>query len=54
MTYERKTTISASEQISASLTVLVSAKEQYDWALEEVDRAEQLTQDYLHQLELTV
>lgn len=48
MSQEKK----ASEQISAFLKFLEQAEKDYEWAIQEESKAEMLTQDYLHQLEL--
>ena len=41
-----------SEQISEFLKLLERAEKEYTWAIQEEMQAENLTQDYLHQLEL--
>ena len=41
-----------SEEISRFLKFLEQTEKDYAWAIEEMNRAENLTQDYLHQLEL--
>ena len=48
MNEERK----LSEQISNFLKLLEQVEKDYTWAIQEEVQAENLTQDYLHQLEL--
>ena len=48
-----KTSQPLSNQISDYLKLMEQAKKDYDWYQEELIRLEQLTQDYLHKLELT-
>ena len=44
--------LKTSDEISRFLQFLEQTEKDYAWAIEEMNRAENLTQDYLHQLEL--
>lgn len=49
----KTTDLKYSETISEFLKQMDQMQKDYDWALQEEDRLEKLTQDYLHMLELT-